>query len=96
MKRNLNRVAAFLKLIEEHADEAGIVLGRLIRKWKKSGPKGSMTYAECFYLLTLCESAGFITVKYYWTTQRIVQLTWSGHEFMDSHPALSGDGSDTG
>jgi hypothetical protein len=84
MKRNLSKVAILLRLIETHADEVGILLGTLKRRWKAVGPPKAMRYSECFYLLTICKSAGLITEGYYFTGQRIFQLTWAGHEYLDS------------
>lgn len=82
MRRNLSRVQHLLELIEELADRRGISLDRLRDEWvsTRDSTGEPLSDDEFEYLCELVQRQGFIRNG----LGREVQLTWSGHDYLDT------------
>jgi len=82
MRRNLEHVKHLLDIIQAHADQSGIYLIDLLPIWEATSGKQDILLREdeCIYLLDRCGDAGFLTI----TGGNLIQLTWSGHDYLDS------------
>ncbi|MCU1752165.1 DUF2513 domain-containing protein [Pseudomonas sp. 6D_7.1_Bac1] len=82
MRRNLDHVKHLLDLVQAYANEDGIYLVELLDKWSSSSgnPDKPLDEPECIYLANLCAGAGFLSIA----GSNLIQLTWAGHDYLDS------------
>lgn len=83
MRRKLDRVKHLLDLVQAYANHKGVEFNELTQKWIDSGD-GVLEEPECLYLVALCKDAGFLSESIDLFGARLIQMTWSGHDYLDS------------
>ncbi|MCU7240394.1 DUF2513 domain-containing protein [Pseudomonas peradeniyensis] len=89
MKRNTNLAVTLLLLLEQVEDAEGLARHQLKESLGQSKHASSMTSEELWdvldYHLRLLQSAGFVTItqSFEGVAHDDVELTWSGHDYLD-------------
>lgn len=89
MRRNLKHVKHLLALVQAYADHKGIQFNHLAEKWTASGSGKSLEEPECLYLVALCKQAGYLSESKGFKGARLIQMTWSGHDYLDLNTSIS-------